>query len=300
MGRTNEKKIITIIGIVTLIINFILLALKITFGIIGKSRAVLTAAVDSGLDILFGIIIIIVGRISRKAKDREHPYGHERFESAFSIFFGVFMIMCGIEISIEAGKTIYYFSKGTKNIKTPNYLALIASSITIVTKLILCIITKIYVKKSRSQSLKALALDHLSDVLSNSVVLLGVLFSIYLKKVIFEPIVSLLLALFIIYNGIMLLVESIDQVVDKSVSKNLYEEMKKVIESVPGVLKVDLFKTRQFGLKIYCDIEIVVDRNLTVDEGHDIAENVHDLLEKTYPDIKHTMVHINPGDKNVN
>jgi divalent metal cation (Fe/Co/Zn/Cd) transporter len=63
-----------------------------------------------------------------------------------------------------------------------------------------------------------------------------------------------------------------------------------------GVIRVDILRTREFGRKIYVDLEISADENLTLREAHDIAQKVHDTIEKTFPEVKHIMVHVNPAE----
>ncbi|MBP5725797.1 MAG: cation-efflux pump, partial [Clostridia bacterium] len=63
----------------------------------------------------------------------------------------------------------------------------------------------------------------------------------------------------------------------------------------PGVLGVELLRTRMFGNRVYVDLEIAADPNLTLAAAHEIAEDVHDVIEKTFPEVKHIMVHVNPA-----
>lgn len=76
--------------------------------------------------------------------------------------------------------------------------------------------------------------------------------------------------------------------------KAFENEIKEIVYKQEGVLGIDLLQTRMFGNKIYVDIEIAADGEKTLNETHDIAERVHDVLEETYPKIKHIMVHVNP------
>ena len=88
--------------------------------------------------------------------------------------------------------------------------------------------------------------------------------------------------------------DAIDKMVDKSCDEQFQNEIKELVKSQEGVCDVDLLQTRLFGNKIYVDIEISADGNMTLTKAHDIAENIHTLLETTYPKIKHIMVHVNP------
>lgn len=291
----KEKNIILKIGLISIIANLFLFALKLTFGILGNSKAVIIGSIDSGLDVIVAIIILMVGWISRKERDKNHPYGHEKIESVVSIILGIGVIIIGIELGINAIKTIIEYSKNSLEIVAPNFYAIIAAAITLITKLILFIVTKKYAKKSYSQALVALSKDHLSDSLSNLLLLISVIISIF-GVIIFEPIASIVITLFIIYNGFDLIKSSYSQVVDESVNNVTRKNIKETILSVPGVQRIDDMRTRLFGMKIYVDVEIAVSEDLTVIEAHNIAESVHREVETKFLEVKHCMVHVNPAN----
>ncbi len=289
----KEKNIIVKISLISIIANLFLFAIKLTFGILGNSSAVIIGSIDSGLDVLISIIILIIGKISRKERDKNHPYGHEKIESVVAIILGIIVIVIGVEIAINAINTMIEFAKHSTGITTPNFYAIIASAITLITKVVLFVYTKHFAYKSYSQSLMALSKDHLSDSLSNLALLISVIVSI-LGTLIFEPIASLIISLFIIYNGFDLIKSSFSQVVDESVNNLTRKKIKETILNVPGVKRVDDMRTRLFGMKIYVDVEIAVSEELTVIEAHNIAESVHNEVENKFMEVKHCMVHVNP------
>lgn len=293
MNIEKEAKIITKITGLAIAFNLLLLVVKIIFGVVGKSQAVINSAVDSGLDVIVTLSILFVGRYSRKKADKNHPYGHEKFESIVTIVLGIVLIVVGIQLILSGVNSLSnFFSKGVELVK-PEILAIVAVIVTIVVKLGLFLITVKSYKKARSQALKALAVDHISDVIVSSVLLIGVLLAIF-GFVYFEPIAGILVAIFIGYNGVMLIKESIGQVVDEAANPETVKKIKEVAASVNGVINVDKIKTRKFGLKLYVDIEISVDGNLSVNKSHDIAESVHLLVEFEIDSVKHCMVHVNP------
>ncbi|MGI6787610.1 MAG: cation diffusion facilitator family transporter [Acholeplasmataceae bacterium] len=293
MNIQKESKIITKITFLAIIFNVVLLIVKLIFGIIGKSNAVINSAIDSGLDVLVTVAVLIIGRFSRKKADKSHPYGHEKFESITTIGFGIVLVIVGIQLVINGATTIFnYFKEGIEIVK-PEILAIIAVIATIVVKLGLFIVTERSYKKAKSPALKALAVDHISDVLVSLALLIGVVLALN-GFVIFEPIAGIIIAIFIGYNGTQLIIESIGQVVDEAADIEDINQIRELTKSVNGVIKIDKIRTRKFGLKLFVDIEISVDGKLTVDEGHDIAEEVHDIIEDKMDIVKHCMVHVNP------
>lgn len=293
MAIKNEAKIITKITIIAFVFNGLLLALKIILGILGKSGAVITSAIDSGLDIIASAIILFVGRYSRKKADKSHHYGHEKFESIIAIILGIIMIFTSIQLIIYGVDLLVKYFNGTKIIQTPNALALIAVTVTIIVKLVLFFITRKAAKKAKAPSLKAMAIDHISDVIVSVVIIGGVLAAIH-GLVYLEPIAGIVVALFIGYHGFNIIYLSIGQVVDEAASKEMNKAIRLLAENIDGVKRVDVLKSRKFGMKLFVDIEIAVDGHLSVDKSHDIAEKVRYEVENSFDLVKHCMVHVNP------
>lgn len=296
MDIKKEASVITKITILTFTFNAILLITKLVLGILGNSMAVINGAIDSGLDIIVTAVVLIVGRYSRRKADKNHPYGHEKFESVVAILLGIMMIITAVSL-VGASINIlidYFGESGEAVIKTPNILAVIASFLTIIIKLGLFIVTVRASIKAKSPSLKALAIDHISDVIVSIFLVISVIFAM-VGYLYFEPVAAIIIALVIGYNGIVIIKESISQVVDEAADNETVRAIKTASASINGVLAIDMIKTRKFGLKLYVDIEIAVDGNVTVNESHEIAETVHELIIDTFEDVKHCMVHVNPA-----
>ena len=112
-----------------------------------------------------------------------------------------------------------------------------------------------------------------------------------------DPIASLIIAVFILRVAVRIFKEAIDQMVDHSCNEEAEEAFRNTALEQPGVLGVELLRTRMFGNRVYVDLEIAADPNLTLAAAHEIAEDVHDVIEKTFPEVKHIMVHVNPAKK---
>ena len=90
--------------------------------------------------------------------------------------------------------------------------------------------------------------------------------------------------------------ESINQLVDKAADTEIENNLKQLVLDCNGVEGINSLKTRVFGNKLYVEVEIVVEGNISVKEGHKIANEVHDLIEKSYSNVKHCMVHVDPDN----
>lgn len=289
--KDNSKAIAVRISVTTIALNFLLTIFKFIAGICGKSGAMLSDALHSATDVLSTIIVIIGFVLSRKKSDFEHQYGHERFECVSAMILAVILGITGAGIGYSALQKI--FSHAYTTADTPTALALSASVISIIIKEMMYWYTVIGAKKIDSSSLKADAWHHRSDALSSVGSLVGIFGAMNGIKIL-EPLASVVIALFILKAVFDIVKDAVDKMIDKSCDKETVARMTTLIQEQDGVKRLDVIKTRLFANKIYVDIEISADGNLTLTESHKIATNVHDMVEKEFPLVKHCMVHVNP------
>ena len=289
--KDNSKTIAVRISVTTIILNFLLTIFKFIAGIVGKSGAMLSDALHSATDVLSTIIVIIGFVLSRKKSDFEHQYGHERFECVSAMILAVILGITGAGIGYSA--LLKIFSHAYTTADTPTALALSASVISIIIKEMMYWYTVIGAKKIDSPSLKADAWHHRSDALSSVGSLVGIFGAMNGIKIL-EPLASVVIALFILKAVFDIVKDAVDKMIDKSCDKETVARMTTLIQEQDGVKRLDVIKTRLFANKIYVDIEISADGNLTLTESHKIATNVHDMVEKEFPLVKHCMVHVNP------
>jgi divalent metal cation (Fe/Co/Zn/Cd) transporter len=114
---------------------------------------------------------------------------------------------------------------------------------------------------------------------------------------IMDSVASLVIFCFIVKAAYDIFMDAIDKMVDHSCDEETQKQMMDCILANPKVLQVDLLQTRIFGNKIYVDVEIGIDGNVTLWEAHDTAEEIHDAIEENFPRVKHVMVHQNPVEK---
>lgn len=292
MEQKEFQKQATKVSMVSIVGNLLLSFLKFLAGIVASSGAMISDAVHSMSDVFSSIIVIIGVRAASKESDKEHPYGHDRIECVASIVLATILMMTGIAIGYSA--VLKITSGNYENIKVPGMLALIAALVSIVVKESMFWYTRFYAKKFDSGALMADAWHHRSDALSSIGALIGIAFA-RLGYPVMEPIASLIICLFIGKAAYDIFKDAIDKMVDKSCDSELEEAIRELVFKQEGVISIDMLHTRLFGNKIYVDLEISVDGLITLKEAHNIAENVHDILESTFTKIKHIMVHVNPA-----
>lgn len=290
MNPNESKKIAMKISNVSIAVNVLLSAIKCFAGIIAHSSAMISDAVHSLSDVLSTFVVMIGIQISSKESDEEHPYGHERFECVASIILATMLALTGAGIGYSGIKTIMH---GVGDLKAPGMLALVAAIISILVKEAMFWYTKAGADKIKSGALMADAWHHRSDALSSVGSLLGI-GAARLGFPIFDPIASVVICLFIFKAAYDIYKDAVNKMVDTSIDEEEVEKIRETIKEEEGVCAVDKIRTRVFGSRYYVDVEIAVDGKMTLDASHEIAERVHDKIEKDFPEIKHMMVHVNP------
>ena len=295
-NNTNEndfQKVANRVSMITIIGNIALSVIKLIAGIIAHSNAMISDAVHSASDVFSTIVVIIGIKLASKKSDKEHPYGHERLECVAAIVLAIVLFITGLGIGMEALKNIV--SGDYENLMVPGILALIAAILSIVAKEGMYWYTRYYAKKIDSSALMADAWHHRSDAFSSIGALIGI-GGARLGFPIMDSIASLVIFVFIVKAAFDIFKDAMDKMVDHSCDEAMEKQLRDCIMRNDKVLGLDLLQTRIFGNKIYVDVEIQADASLTLREGHKIAEAVHDDIERTFPKVKHIMVHVNPAD----
>ncbi len=284
-----EKKIANKVSVITIIINLILSVFKFAVGVLGNSQALISDAIHSASDVVSTVAVMFGINLSSKKSDNAHPYGHERIECVFSIILAMMLFITGVGIGLTAVKTIVSGAE----IEIPGKIALIAAAVSIAVKEWMYHYTKRTADKINSSSMLADAWHHRSDALSSVGSLIGVGGAL-LGFPICEPIASIVICIFIAKAAVDIFIDAVNRLIDRSCTDEETEKIRECIMEIEGVLQIDKLMTRRFGSKIYVDLEIAEDAEITLLEAHKIAERVHDNIEEKIPEVKHCMVHVNP------
>ena len=287
----NQEQIAMRVSYISILGNVLLSVFKLMAGIFAHSGAMISDAVHSASDVFSTFVVMIGIKISARASDKEHPYGHERMECVAAIVLATILCITGLGIGKNA---IAKLQDGNDaGMVIPGILALVAAIVSIVVKEAMFWYTRGAAKKIDSGALMADAWHHRSDALSSVGALVGILFARNGYPVM-DAVASLIICVFIVKASYDIFKDAVDKMVDKACDEETERELKNFVEAQPGVLGVDLLQTRVFGNKIYVDLEIGADENSTLKESHQVAEQVHDKLETQFPKVKHIMIHVNP------
>ncbi len=287
----NFEKTAVRVSFVSIAVNLLLSVGKLLAGIFAHSGAMVSDAVHSASDVFSSIIVIIGVKLAAKEADTEHPYGHERMECVAAIILAVVLLISGLFIGHAGIETLLDSDRTAPVI--PGVLALVAAAVSIAVKEGMYWFTRHYGKKYNSGALMADAWHHRSDALSSVGALAGIL-GARMGYPIADTAASLLICVFIAKAAYDIFKDAVGKMVDRSCSHETEQAIHDCAAAIPGVIKVDLLHTRMFGSRVYVDIEIRADGKLTLEEGHEIARQVHVAVEEQFPDVKHIMVHVNP------
>ena len=287
----NETKIINRLSTVGIAGNIALVVFKLYAGIAGHSGAMVSDAVHSLSDVFATLVAYIGVRISKKAPDQDHPYGHDRLECVASMILGMILLATGFGIGLNGVKQIA--AGHYEQLAVPSAIALAAAVVSIVSKEVMFWYTRYYAKKLNSSAFMADAWHHRSDALSSVGSLIGI-GGAMLGVPVMEPIACVAICLCILKVAYDILKDSIDKMLDTACSPEYEASLRSYIADHDSVLRVDKLQTRRFGSKIYIDAEIGVDGSISLFEAHAIAERVHNAVEKRDQEIKHIMIHENP------
>ncbi len=274
--------------------NSVLSGFKLFAGIAGHSGAMISDSIHSFSDVLTTFIAWFGVKISRKAPDQAHPYGHERLECVASLLLGAVLLLTGLGVGKSGMQNI--LSGRYETLATPGLIALVAAVVSIVGKEAMYWYTRHYAKLIHSSAFMADAWHHRSDGFSSIGSLIGIV-GARMGFPVLDSVASVVICLFIIKVAYDIMRDAIVKMLDTSCGEEFEHQIRDFVAAQEGVVGVDQLRTRMFGNKVYVDLEISMDGSETLSQSHETAERIHDQLESRFTDVKHIMIHVNPAEK---
>ena len=290
MENTSQEAIK--ISRISILVNLLLSAGKLAAGLLAHSGAMISDAVHSASDVFSTLVVIVGVKLSGKGSDREHPYGHERMECVAAILLSGILLATGLVIGWEGIQKIL---SERAELQAPGILAAAAALVSILVKELLFRYVRGFARKLDSTALMAEAWHHRSDALSSIGALAGIL-GARAGFPVLDPLASVVICVFIAKAAADIFRDAVDKMVDHSCDEETEDQIRLCAVEQPEVERIDLLKTREFGNRIYIEMEIAVNGDLPLRQAHDAAERVHDEIERRFPKVKHIMIHVNPAD----
>jgi cation diffusion facilitator family transporter len=260
------------------------------FSIAGNSYALIADAIESTTDIFASFLVLFGLKYANRPADKNHPYGHGRAEPLITFLVVGFLITSATLIAYES----------ILNIGTPHELpkpwTLLVLAPLIVWKEVSYRIVMRNAKKTNSSSLKADAWHHRSDALTSVAAFVGIAIALWFGKgyETADDWAALFASGFILYNSYLIFRPALAEIMDEHVYDDLVAEIRRVSLTVSGIVATEKCFIRKAGMKYHVDLHAVVDGNITVREGHDIAHLLKDTLRAEIPELGHVLIHIEP------
>ncbi|MDQ7091318.1 MAG: cation diffusion facilitator family transporter [Methylococcales bacterium] len=272
-------------------VNVFLTLIKITIGIVGQSTALIADGIHSFSDLASDLVVLVAIKLGSREADYEHPYGHKRFETLATVILGVGLIVIAGGIAWDGCQRLL----NPETLVIPSQDTLGIAVISILANEWLYHYTKRIGDMTRSKLLLANAWHHRSDAISSVIVLLGIV-AVLMGYPFADSIAAVVVAVMVGKIGLHLVLESIKELVDTSLSETMVQDIRREIKITQGVQGIHLLRTRQMGEDAYIDAHIVVDAKISVSEGHIIGDRVRKNLTHKFDDIVDVLVHIDPED----
>lgn len=296
VGITDRREALIIrkMSLISLIGNTVLSGFKLFAGVIGNSGAMISDAIHSFSDVLTTLIAWIGVKVSKKAADEAHPYGHERMECVASLLLGLVLMATGLGVGRVGVNNI--IANNYETLAIPKLIALAASVVSILGKEAMFWYTRYYAKLINSSAFMADAWHHRSDAISSIGSFIGIAGTM-LGFPVMDSVASVVICLFILKVAYDILRDALMKMLDTSCGEAYENQLTHYIAEKEDVRSVDLLHSRMFGNKVFIDLEISVDGDKSLRDAHAVAELVHEDVELNFPEIKHIMIHVNPANE---
>lgn len=285
-----DKKEIIGFTLLSLLVNFLLMLVKILTGIVGNSYALIADGIESASDIVVSLITWLGFSLSLRPPDKAHPYGHGKIESLAGMFSGSALIIAAIVIAIQSIHEILTPHKSPEWFTLPVLIAVV-----IVKQMLARKILK-YSESIDSRAVEGDAWHHHSDAITSGAAALGISIALmggpsYASA---DDWAALFACSLIIYNGGKILIRSFHENIDGGVDNALEQSIRETTHSVDGVLGTEKCLIRKSGTFFFVEIHVEVDPELSVFMGHEIAHHVKSKLGDQFPALQDAVIHIEP------
>lgn len=292
-ARARSIYRVTIIGSIG---NLILVIFKFIAGIVGRSDAMIADAVHSLSDLATDIIVIFFVHISAKPQDKDHDFGHGKYETLATAVIGLILFAVGLGVLWKSAAEVWQWYNGIE-IESPGLLALIAALVSIAVKEILYRYTARRGRQLDSQAVIANAWHHRSDALSSIGTTIGIGGAILLgsKWSVLDPLAAIVVSLFIMRTAYRLIKPCIEELTEKSLPENVEKEIQDALIEVMADCHPHNMRTRCIGNKKAVDVHVHMDGDLTVRQSHEVTKIMEERIRALLGPDTFIYIHVEPS-----
>lgn len=278
--------------VVSILVSMGLVIVKGTAGILGNSYALIADAIESASDVLSSLILFAGLRIAAKAPDKDHPYGHGKAEPLATTVIALIMVVAGVLIVVESISNIM-----TPHLPPKTFTLWVLGLVVLVKEILFRFVDKVG-EEVNSTAVKADAWHHRSDAITSTAAFIGIAIAIIGGDgyEVADDYAALIAAVIIFINAYLVFRPALNEIMDTAPSQDIVQEVKILASQVPGVQGLEKCFVRKMGFELFVDLHVLVDGELSVREGHDIAHNVKEAILEANPRIYDVLIHIEPND----
>ncbi len=275
----------------SIVVNIGLLTLKVIVGVVTGSIALWASAADSLLDLTASIFAFVGVHVGARPPDETHAYGHEKFEAVSSLVqLAMLFVTVGV-IASEAWQRLV----GEPSVETP-----LAGVAVIVVALVVDLWISRYLARTARESggslaLEADALHFATDVWSNIAVIIGLL-AVRFGAPVGDPLAALVVAALVAVTAISLTRNTLGVLTDRAPDEDVIARLNTAIRELPDVVDHHTLRARMVGSRIFLDVCVEVDPDLTFAESHDLSHELQDRLREAVPAVADAVIHVEPAD----
>ncbi len=284
--RKQNKRMI-FVSKFAIVINIVLALLKIISGKICRSVSLISDGLNSLSDLITNILVIIGLKVGENPEDKEHPFGHGKIESVFSVIIGTFIMITAFDIIKE--NIMELFQMKGEVISSP--MPVIITVIVIVIKIFQLLFMKNKTKDYRGALINSLLEDYKADIVISISVLMGILLSRI--NPVFDVFVGVSVAIYIMYSGYNLIKDNALILLD-SQDEELLESVRKDLSEFDEIENAHDFRMTTSGKNIYLFIDVRMNKSITIDEAHEITNKISKFIKHKYKNIKRVLIHAEP------
>ncbi|WP_043704456.1 cation diffusion facilitator family transporter [Leptothrix cholodnii] len=273
---------------VSVAVNLVLSITQIAVGIVARSQALIADGLHSLSDLVADFVVLLASHHSQKDADADHPYGHQRFETAASLVLGLLLLAVGAGMLWSAARKL----ESPETIETVQVMALWVAGAALVGKELLFRYMLAVAKRVKSSMLVANAWHARSDAASSLVVGIGIIGNLAGYPIL-DPIAAAIVGFMVARMGWSFSWDALHDLMDRAIDEQEVEAIRRTLAETPGVRNVHDVRTRKMGDLIVVDAHIEVDAHISVEAGHDIAVAARQRVLQRHR-VLNLMTHVDP------